>query len=335
LAPITISGPSSDGAPSSVLAFSLPGAELATTTSLGVRLVADDGAEDATGAQFPQSGSLLPVGAALPGKIRVTLVPLKYDTDGSGRLPDTSSARLDQLRTVLDAVYPISDVELTVHAAVSWSGGLTLSGNVDFNSVNDVLTSLRANDGVADDVYYYAMLVPSDTFADYCGSGCVTGQSYVVTDPTAADVRVGAGVAFPGEDAAWTFAHELGHMHGRSHAPCDVSSWDPSFPYPNGSIGVWGWDDRSQTFVDPSATADFMGYCDPQWVSDYTYEALFERVQLVHAPVSKPGPPGPRPRTNRILHVDTGRLGPAVSLPVGTVLRQSDGGGDVLVVSGS
>ena len=30
------------------------------------------------------------------------------------------------------------------------------------------------------------------------------------------------------------------------------------------------------------ATADFMGYCDPTWVSDYTYTALFNRISAVN-----------------------------------------------------
>jgi hypothetical protein len=329
-APITISGASTDADPASVLTLSLPAADLTTSTRFAVRLVADDGAPDLSDARYPADGSLAPLGAETPGTIRVTLVPLRYDTDGSGRLPDTSQARLDLFRTVLHALYPIADVELTVHDAVPWSTSLTFSGNVDFTALNDVLVNLRASDGAADDAYYYALVVPADTFDAYCGGSCVTGQSYVVEDPTAADIRVGGGVSFPGEDAAWTFAHELGHMHGRSHAPCAVSSSDPAFPYAGGSIGVWGRDERSQTFIDPTPTADFMGYCDPQWVSDYTYEALFERVQQVHAPQK----PHAKPR-NRLLHVDTGRLGPYVDLPLGTVLHQSDGGGETLVVSGS
>ena len=47
---------------------------------------------------------------------------------------------------------------------------------------------------------------------------------------------------------------QLGHSHGRSHAPCDVSSWDPSYPYSGGSIGVYGLDMRTDpmTLFDPA-----------------------------------------------------------------------------------
>src|SRR5262249_29737771 len=55
------------------------------------------------------------------------------------------------------------------------------------------------------------------------------------------------------------------------------------FPYAGGFIGVWGIDPRSRTFQDPSTVTDFMGYCDPQWTSDYTWAAIFERTVAVSA----------------------------------------------------
>src|SRR5690606_32305835 len=36
---------------------------------------------------------------------------------------------------------------------------------------------------------------------------------------------------------------------------------------------------------------DFMGYADPTWVSDYTFEGLFERSQLVNASFDVAGIP--------------------------------------------
>src|SRR5690606_2916438 len=36
----------------------------------------------------------------------------------------------------------------------------------------------------------------------------------------------------------------------------------------------------------PPDTTDFMGYCDEQWVSDYTWSALFERTIAVSPLVS-------------------------------------------------
>ena len=46
-------------------------------------------------------------------------------------------------------------------------------------------------------------------------------------------------------------------------------------------IGTWGYDSLSGQLKNPSNTADFMGYCEPSWISDYTYEALYDRIVAV------------------------------------------------------
>ena len=67
-------------------------------------------------------------------------------------------------------------------------------------------------------------------------------------------------------------AHELGHNMSLFHAPCQADYPDPSFPYPDGSIGAWGYDFRdSDRLVHPRATYDLMSYCNPGWVSDYHF----------------------------------------------------------------
>lgn len=282
-----ISGASSETQPSSVFTFDVAGARVTRQTKLSVRII-DDSAPEVAGAtpsaaRYPMDGGKAPLGArALAGALRVMLVPLRYDTDGSKRLPDTSAARLAELGGLLRAVYPVADVQVAVHDAVPWTQGLSLTGNVKFGSINGALVDLREKDGAADDVYYYGLINPASSFSAYCGGSCVTGQSYVVDDPTDASSRVGSGVGFAGEDSAWTLAHELGHMHGREHAPCDTDGWDPSFPYSDGGIGVFGLDQRVGALISPSTATDVMGYCDPLWVSDYTFSALFDRLVAVN-----------------------------------------------------
>ena len=74
--------------------------------------------------------------------------------------------------------------------------------------------------------------------------------------------------------------------HGRGHAPCvenggSIEGVDRSFPYGDGSVGVWGWDSRDGTLQSPS-DKDVMGYCNPTWISDYTYRALATRSTSVN-----------------------------------------------------
>ncbi len=127
----------------------------------------------------------------------------------------------------------------------------------------------------------YGLVAPASSLSAYRGGSCVTGQSYVADDPKDASSRVGSGVGFVGEDSAWTLAHELGHMDGREHAPCDTSQWDAGYPYKGDALGVAGLDQRTHALIPASGATDLMGYCDPLWISDYTYSALFDRVLAV------------------------------------------------------
>ena len=76
--------------------------------------------------------------------------------------------------------------------------------------------------------------------------------------------------------------HELGHNHGREHAPCGVSG-DANYPYNGGSIGVYGYDLLTGQLFSPNEHADMMSYCDPTWISDYNFLALFDRVRSVNS----------------------------------------------------
>lgn len=282
-----VSGVPSDADPASVIDVEIPAAELTTTASIAVRLV-DPSGPLATAAphpaRLPRDGSALALGARDDGAgLRLVLVPLRWDHDGSGRLPDTSDAWLTKVRELLLALYPIAHLDLSVHDPVPWDDALTFTGNVDFGAVNGMLMDLRVSDAAPDDAYYYALVAPASSYSAYCGGSCVTGQSYVVDDPADADLRVGSGVGFGSDDSAWTLAHEVGHELGRYHAPCDTSGADADYPYAGGEIGNWGWDARTGELLEPSTTYDFMGYCDPEWTSDYTWSAIFDRVAAVHA----------------------------------------------------
>ena len=76
-----------------------------------------------------------------------------------------------------------------------------------------------------------------------------------------------------------TIAHELGHNMSLAHAPCGrADDLDPSFPYPNGAIGAWGYDFRRGHLV-PATQKDLMSYCGPTWTSDYHFtNALSHRL---------------------------------------------------------
>ena len=94
-----------------------------------------------------------------------------------------------------------------------------------------------------------------------------------------------AGIAYLGGRSSFAsslssvVAHELGHNMGLRHAPCGSAAGpDPSFPYPNGAIGAWGYD-FGRARLAPATRKDHMSYCGPKWTSDYHFtNALSHRL---------------------------------------------------------
>jgi len=275
---------SSDADLDSTFNFELPAASLAVGITYQVFLTAKDGAvaNGTNGARFPQDGGVASLEVEPSGKLKIVVVPVKYEADGSGRVPDTSAAQLERYKKTFMSRYPATEVEITARQPFSWTTAIAPNGS-GFSQVLNAITQLRRSDGAAADVYYYGALAPAASFSSFCQRGCVTGLSTVVENPKTSFLRASVGVGYPGEDATNTAAHEIGHAHGRSHAPCGgAQGVDPDYPYAQGSIGVWGYDILGKTLMSPTKGKDMMGYCPNEWVSDYTFTALFDRIAAVN-----------------------------------------------------
>ena len=154
-----------------------------------------------------------------------------------------------------------------------------------WNNILDKLLSVRQQDNPKKDTYYYGVLTPTATFAQFCGGACIAGLS---PQASANDVfsRGSVGLGFfpsgntPGSPD--TMAHEVGHAHGLPHAPCQTGDAGP-FPYSGGIIGSYGYDIVAKGLLDPVKYKDMMGYCDPVWISDYNYNKLFSRITYVNS----------------------------------------------------
>ncbi len=273
--------------------------------------------EDRLVARFPEMETDFTPLPANPRtqNLKVMVVPVQYTADGSGRLPDTSAVQLQRLSEEMRALYPVSEVQLAVRAQpLEWATEIGAGGE-GWDELLYGILRLRETDAAADDVYYYGAFAPGSTLQSFCASGnygCVLGLSELSRSVQDAGRRGSIGLGFTGEDAAETFTHEVGHAHGRYHAPCGGAGGpDSRFPYADGSIGVTGWDVRTSTFVFDGGrygSKDFMSYCTPAWVSDYTWKALFTRIVGVSEELSPTGGPvAARPQaTYRLLRVDDG-----------------------------
>lgn len=300
----SIANASKEEDPASTLNLDVPADSLPQDVTFQVSLTTADATGDASArtdqpARFPRDGSTETLGTEASGTVRIVVVPVKYDNDGSGRIPSVTDAQLDAYKQDLMRFYPAERIEVKAHAPYEWKDAISNNGG-GFSSILRAITQLRADDKVDPDVYYYGLLTPKATMAAYCGGGCVTGLSSIVDTPSAAGMRASVGIGFEGIISANTMVHEVGHAHGRQHAPCGgPASPDPQFPYSGGGIGSWGYDIFAKALISPSTGKDVMGYCQNLWISDYNYNAIFERIVAIRQSASVAPPYAARKEPSR------------------------------------
>ncbi|MXW66171.1 MAG: hypothetical protein F4Z72_04015, partial [Gemmatimonadales bacterium] len=178
----------------------------------------------------------------------LTLIPFVWTETQDSSIVDLVEAiaadpenhqMLEDTRTLL----PIGDLNVTAHDPVLSSS----------NSASRLLHQTLAIQAMEGGTGYYMGM------AGYSGAG-PAGIAKVRT-------RVSFSIPDPG-----TMAHELGHNMRLYHAPCRVvSSVDPSYPYPDGSIGVWGYDFRDGGSLVRPSRPDLMSYCGTHWIGDYGF----------------------------------------------------------------
>jgi hypothetical protein len=142
----------------------------------------------------------------------------------------------------------------------------------------------RVADGAAPNDYYYGIL-------DSCGIslGGYGGVSWtIVSDMKTSDFeRVAVGMHLPGDLQFTydTFVHEMGHLQGLQHVFCpggNAGGPDPTYPYEDGVIGVWGFGVRDFKLRNPTASHDYMTYCYAgNWTSDWTWSKNFDRIRTL------------------------------------------------------
>lgn len=313
----SLGGSSAEGILESTFNFELTGDLLTPETRLSVELELGSSCAAAAATTFPGDGPVA-LGARAVGTLKVLLVPIRYDADGSGRLPDVSTEQIEIFQRTLLAIFPIADLELRVRDEVGTD--IRLGGDEGWVDLLEQMRELRARDQAPADVYYYGLVAPGQSYMIYCRGACTAGLSYLAERRTALQ-QVGVGVGFGGsggQTSADTLVHELGHQHGRRHAPCGQRGIgiDDGYPYDGGRVGVWGFDFRSGTLLNPATYRDIMGYCGPQWLSDYTFRALAERRASFTTAASLVAPAARQSGGYRVLLTD-GAQGASWGRPLG------------------
>jgi hypothetical protein len=309
----TISADSTNSATSSTFQLLVPASQIGLETRYSVEL-AECTVNTGTLFQprFPTDADVL-LGTREIGGLKVRIVPVQANNS----LPDTSETALDVYRALMMDMYPINAIEMTLAPG----GPISTAYPLNWSTMLDQIRSKRTADAPAADVYYYGLVKPTAAFRDYCQSSCTTGIGYVASSSSrGASSRAAVGVGYADGSSSRTMAHEIGHNHGRNHAPCgSVSGADTAYPYSGGLIGVMGYQNGPQTLI-PTTYSDIMGYCSNKWVSDYTYQALVERIATVNAALDVYTDAAAL-STWRVLLLD--RDGPRWGLPITTPMLAS------------
>jgi len=273
--PLRLDEPSLD----STINFWLPGDVVTPEMNYRLELLQDattaDG--DNPNAAYPvEDNLLLPLGAvAAPQPLEIVLVPVK----NNGLEPDVSAEQVERYRQGFLDRYPTTEIKITVRDTYTFESPITAGGN-GWDTLLDELATLRSTDNAEPQVYYYGIFTPMKDFYQYCTGGCILGLGYV-GGASDSFMRAAIGLGYTGLESMETAVHEVGHNHGREHAPCGVDYADPAYPHENAGIGTWGLAYSTRELKSPYTVTDFMGYCEDTWVSDYTYKALYDRIRAV------------------------------------------------------
>jgi len=249
--------------------LAIPGSDLAAPVGTGYALTAvvDPQALVAEADRTNNTTTVALTGTTVP-TFRTTIFPVVLSS-GTGNITEANKAAWVAR---LAKMWPVADVDVLVGATFTGSVATLGSDGTGWSALLSDL-ALKHQADAATNRYYYGALSIS------YGSG-VAGLGYIAGPGTNYRYRTAIGWDKPsgyadGGQYPEVFAHEIGHTFGLYHAPCGgVANPDASYPYANGIIGTWAYDSVFNYLYAPTSYNDIMGYCSPNWVSDYNYKKV-------------------------------------------------------------
>jgi hypothetical protein len=209
---------------------------------------------------FPQAGPPIAVDVRTAHPFSVRFIPVKTRADG--RVGNVSEANRNDFLEAVRRMHPVASVDAEVSGVYVTSTDAPLQPGNENRAWNKIVAEILALRTAGTTYkYYYGVVNPSYT-------GGVAGVGYVGTAAAIGWDKLPSGSAVA--------AHEWGHNWDRDHAPCgNATNPDAQYPYSGGEIGVIGYDFGTAT-LKPADSHDIMGYCDKEWVSDYTYQKILD-----------------------------------------------------------
>jgi hypothetical protein len=200
--------------------------------------------------------------------IPITFVPLSI----GGKVGRVTAANWDNnYGQALRLLWPIPDNGINLNISAAYVVTSVTNADPTDSQWGSILSELEAK-RVAENTgkYYYGVMYNSGSGTGYniAGLACLPGKSAIGRDDS--------GVVYP---------HELLHNFGKGHVACNLSSnagGDNAYPYANGMIVGYGaetgFNPNINLFKTSGVRYDLMSYCSPQWISDYNYNYLMNKI---------------------------------------------------------
>ena len=199
--------------------------------------------------RIPETGRL-PVEVRAMPLFDITFIPFLWEADPDSTVIELANGMendpaghpmLRPTRTLL----PVGDLTVTAHAPVVSSS----------NEASNLIAQVQAIRAIEGGSGYYMGLLSGES-SGAAGIGYLGRRTaYAITSPS-------------------VIAHEFGHNMSLQHTPCGKPAGvDPAYPYADASPGIWGYDFREGgRLVSPTEYKDLMSYCEPYWVSDFSFD---------------------------------------------------------------
>ena len=210
--------------------------------------------------------------------MKIKIFNVKYQEGGQWRA--ASIQDILALVSWLRRAYPVATVDWHLSTLIWGYNHAPGEKSGDCERVNALLFQQWLLDGWPYPRRYYGLVTDTGSWMRGCSGGI---PSVVASGPTGMGTW---GWDNDGSYGDWYGAHELGHAYGRKHVDCagNEAGTDGNYPYPGGKIGMpfdgstfYGWDTQLDQ-VYPPFWSDIMSYCSWQWISDYTYNAIRNRL---------------------------------------------------------
>jgi hypothetical protein len=228
----------------------------------------------------PRDGASAAIGIQPePLTIKVVVVPMVADW------PECStSVPIDDVLARLHDMLLMKNPTQTVEIEIREQPIVVTEAPETFWALLPAIQQARMDDATEANVYYYGIIDACTPDLDGFGG---MAWDIVSNEKTADFQRVATGLYLEW-DHQWTadtFVHEIGHLQGLFHVECpgqNAGGPDPSYPYENGVIGVWGFGIRDFQLRNPTVSHDYMSYCYANnWTSDWTWAKNFDRVRTL------------------------------------------------------